>query len=846
MRPAILFAVFFAFVPVASAADPADGTYRIMTVGNMRNWTEVKERMVVTTGDAFDDTTRFVLTKQQDGTFTIKVKASGLLLHEDGGGDKLLSTRYQPDDVYTRFQFEQQPDQSYRIKVVGSKRYLRDKKDKDGGTLGTTDETDDVFSRFVLLLPDCKPHDKVKIKFVNLSNGPAELFRLTRYGEEVRHEQGVAFQKDENVEHELPIGFRWVIRDSRTKDELWRFVTNRKDSYAMILGPAAKKPEPMKPDPMKPEVKPGHALVPDLYTRGKVDAENLLRKAGLKPEAVPGRETETPIMLGRVQSQGIEKGVQVPIGTTVQFKYWTWKQPAGQNRVRVPWITNMSRWDAEKRLMMAGLHPSGTPGSETTAPQRFDIINAQEPKGHQNDSDPSYLAPGATVTYRYEYRAGDHPVGPYDVSSANPIPNILPLVNADDSLDIAWTRRDGVSFYSNYSGANWGTAKHTLINEALRSLGGIARDDNGTTFLATTALENRWPAETDGKTYRPNVAKMIYLPRNQPNQQPNLQFGQYLDMNQQGFSPPIFNPQNMDSALFHTSRLAAGNGGLAFAFGMNNMDSHSTSNLIAVRAIKQDRMVYGVPSLYAGGGSQHSADVRLIHDGTDFVMAQVFEAGVGLSKLTDGGKKWSDQILIFRNEGKNRDGSSGHTRIGGIAKTADGGYLVLIAHAKGGMGNYYPRDWHLAEDMPLYAVKVPGNFESTKKFDWVKPQYKIPDDVGKFDQRAIVTPPADRALIRPNLVDLKDGSYLVVAEDWNWKTSTYLGTFAVRINEKGEWKDQGKMIQHRLHASNDAFLLPKSKQVAWVAGDTVNNELVLNVMNAENYEVRTVRLSLPK
>ncbi len=43
------------------------------------------------------------------GTYLIQVKANGLIWHEDGGGDRLVSTRYQPDDDFTRFYMIPQP-----------------------------------------------------------------------------------------------------------------------------------------------------------------------------------------------------------------------------------------------------------------------------------------------------------------------------------------------------------------------------------------------------------------------------------------------------------------------------------------------------------------------------------------------------------------------------------------------------------------------------------------------------------------------------------------------------------------------------------------------------------------
>ena len=64
------------------------------------------------------------------GEFRVKVKADNLFWHCDGGSErKLVSTKWQPTDDYTRFIFERQSSGYYRIRVKADNRYLH----VDGG-----------------------------------------------------------------------------------------------------------------------------------------------------------------------------------------------------------------------------------------------------------------------------------------------------------------------------------------------------------------------------------------------------------------------------------------------------------------------------------------------------------------------------------------------------------------------------------------------------------------------------------------------------------------------------------------------------------------------------------------
>lgn len=98
-----------------------------------------------------DDFNRFRLTRQSDGSYRITVVANGRHWHEDGSNDKLVSTRYQPDDNFTRFLFERQSDGSFLVRVKANNRYLHEdgSNDKLLSTRWQPNPPDD-FNRFLL------------------------------------------------------------------------------------------------------------------------------------------------------------------------------------------------------------------------------------------------------------------------------------------------------------------------------------------------------------------------------------------------------------------------------------------------------------------------------------------------------------------------------------------------------------------------------------------------------------------------------------------------------------------------------------------------------------------------
>jgi hypothetical protein len=83
----------------------SDGSYRLISIrsGKHLHLDEAGDKLLSTRYQPDNDATRFLLKRLRDGTYRITVKASGKHLHADESADMLLSTRYQPDDEYSHF-----------------------------------------------------------------------------------------------------------------------------------------------------------------------------------------------------------------------------------------------------------------------------------------------------------------------------------------------------------------------------------------------------------------------------------------------------------------------------------------------------------------------------------------------------------------------------------------------------------------------------------------------------------------------------------------------------------------------------------------------------------------------
>jgi hypothetical protein len=137
--------------PTRPVAGDLSGTYRIHVKATGHFWHEDGngDKRISTRWQPDDDFTRFTLERQADGSYRIRVKASNRYLHVPGHEDWIASTIAQVADDYTRFFFEPQPDGSFRIRQKATGRYLHE----DGGTtkmVNTRWQPEDDFTRFIL------------------------------------------------------------------------------------------------------------------------------------------------------------------------------------------------------------------------------------------------------------------------------------------------------------------------------------------------------------------------------------------------------------------------------------------------------------------------------------------------------------------------------------------------------------------------------------------------------------------------------------------------------------------------------------------------------------------------
>lgn len=103
------FAISAAMFAGTAVAQPLSSVYRIQVKQSGRflhvNAEGGSDQLASTRVEADDDYTRFIVqpNPNQDGSYTIRLKANNRFLHVDGLGDKLASTRAEHADDFTKF-----------------------------------------------------------------------------------------------------------------------------------------------------------------------------------------------------------------------------------------------------------------------------------------------------------------------------------------------------------------------------------------------------------------------------------------------------------------------------------------------------------------------------------------------------------------------------------------------------------------------------------------------------------------------------------------------------------------------------------------------------------------------
>lgn len=198
-------------------------------------------------------------------------------------------------------------------------------------------------------------------------------------------------------------------------------------------------------------------------------------------------------------------------------------------------------------------------------------------------------------------------------------------------------------------------------------------------------------------------------------------------------------------------------GRLALAFGHNNgkiSDIHSTGTLIGFNPD-------GTP-FYNGGGSQHPGQVCLAADGDGFVLAQIFDQGIGLStlKMNSPTSVRSDFVLVY--EIPRANPAEELLQIAGILST-ERGYHVVFASGQGWLwSNRGNNELGKNGACEIKSMFVSRNFDTLPKFDWWGNVRKAQ---GNFPLTTLHRTTTNESFLRPVMIPDQDG-VIIACEQW--------------------------------------------------------------------------------
>ena len=429
-----------------------------------------------------------------------------------------------------------------------------------------------------------------------------------------------------------------------------------------------------------------------------------------------------------------------------------------------------------------------------------------------------------------------------DAASSEVAPSVFALAKPDGGIEVAWRRADGRIVFSTFTDHDYQTGRHLPLETDLQLLGGFASDDNGNRYIAVLKDEKATPLEWAAK-HRSGIAQVMRIP-------PTGDRNQVLaDVGLPEFSGkwPLINPIRLADGGTTNSELVYNpkSGLLALAFGHNNGapdNIHQTGALIGLSTDGAAR--------YNVGGGQHCIQECLAVDGDAIVMAQVFDQGIGLSRLSRSGDRWtwSDFVLVYEIKRSNQAEES--LVLAGIVP-GPAGYSIVFSAGKGWLWRQRSFDHGLDGGCEIKLLQVARNFEATlPKFSW-------PDNVhqqGNFPIITLARPDANRSYVRPVIAPLAGSEAIVAFEEWrkpNRADAPELnGIKAVRFNAAGDILATSPVIaKYRIPRSTRAFTFPDGKSIGWVSGDAPGKRLLLHTFDAQlnhlPYELGRGRLSPP-
>lgn len=427
----------------------------------------------------------------------------------------------------------------------------------------------------------------------------------------------------------------------------------------------------------------------------------------------------------------------------------------------------------------------------------------------------------------------------------------------------------------------------------LPALGGVATD--GTNAYVLCASNEDLLNDKTTANYRPGVLQLVKFDRS-GNQLwvKDLNNEQYLGgLDSNGLANRgVYSP-----FVGGTGQLEYGNGRLLVSLACNTLPDARIGGVRHQRAMFFTVGEDGSGSQsFAESSGRHSFDQRVLFDGTDFVIAEVGDAGwympaagIAIRKAkpnANGGAEFvpaaAEGVYIYARRGNGDSYSNtSFTSLGNLA-LGDRGYVALFSSQisngqppVSGFESPVPEPRNLAmvhvvknfeavQDATMYAdfqpegKPIPGNVS----IDFRNQSYKVGpinitnnvvDSNGPtselitradnpertFRQHGIVwltNHGAGVSVERPRLIRLSADRYMALWEEWTYtgtgQNLKYQATKAMLIGEYGNVLQAARPVNARLNPAGADRLFQLGTGAAWLTGDTGSGKLTLHLVDA--------------
>lgn len=394
-------------------------------------------------------------------------------------------------------------------------------------------------------------------------------------------------------------------------------------------------------------------------------------------------------------------------------------------------------------------------------------------------------------------------------------------------------------------------------------LGGLTTTSDGAYSLSVKSEHLLF--DMSANNFRPNVSVMQRYDR-----QGNAAWTR--DVNSQQYLGSKYEPQKGEAKAIYspmntgTAALASGNGRLAAVMASNTLPD------IPINSRHQRAQFFAVGTDGSGVASsdesswRHSFDQRVIFDGTDFIIADLADAGwymagpgITLRKLSPStgqpAPEWLNQgVYVYVRAGEKSGGNYTFTSLGGVV-ASQRGYTVVFTSEKNNHTAAGRDGWQspVVEPRNLGLVHVVRDFDTRQRNEFSVhnlidvQQNGIVDSQGatsglisrldKSDHRFrsagvvwLTNLPNGVSAERPKVVNLGGNESILLWEEWTYSGQqlSWQSTKAMLIDEYGSVLRPAVTINSRLNPSGADVPFEMNGRAAWIMGSGSARQLTLH------------------